>query len=149
MRNQGFTLIELLVVIFIIGILTGVILPNFVSSRQRARDARRKHDLVEIKNALRLYYNDNQTYPVTVGFGGEWLPYMRVIPEESLDEWESYGYCVNAADHDSFLLWACLENAGDQEAAESAWKCGVTGGGTPPCTSGCTGGTLCYYACGD
>ena len=63
--RRGFTLIELLVVIFIIGTLTAIILPNFVSSRQRARDARRKQDLADIKNALRMYYNDNQSYPET------------------------------------------------------------------------------------
>ena len=62
-NKKGFTLIELLVVISIIGVLTAVILPNMVGMRERARDSKIKSSLEEMKIALRLYYNDYQTYP--------------------------------------------------------------------------------------
>ncbi len=112
--QAGFTLIELLVVIFIIGTLTGIILPNFVGSRQRARDARRKQDLGDIKNALRMYYNDNQAYPENVSdltSGGN-NEYINSIPEDPTNG--DYGYC-RSDDEDGFVLCADLENEGDSD----------------------------------
>jgi prepilin-type N-terminal cleavage/methylation domain-containing protein len=61
--NHGFTLVELLVVISIIAVIIGVTMSNLRGARGRARDAKRKSDLSEMKNALRLYYNDYQSYP--------------------------------------------------------------------------------------
>jgi general secretion pathway protein G len=151
-KQTGFTLIELLVVIFVIGVLAGLILPNLVSSRQRARDSRRKHDLVEVKNALRLYYNDNQEYPGSVSFGSNWsegaTTYMQQIPADPQGGDRSYHYCVSA-DGNSFLLAAELENAGDPDMEDSmnrcqpsSWSCDLT--------SDC-GADLsdCYYVCGN
>jgi prepilin-type N-terminal cleavage/methylation domain-containing protein len=60
----GFTLIELLVVIAIIGLLSSVVLASLSSARAKARDAKRTQDLVQIRTALALYYNDKGTYPL-------------------------------------------------------------------------------------
>ena len=57
---RGFTLIELLIVITIIGTLAGLLFTNFSGARERARDSKRKSDVTQMKNALRLYYNDYQ-----------------------------------------------------------------------------------------
>ncbi|MFH1561085.1 MAG: prepilin-type N-terminal cleavage/methylation domain-containing protein [Patescibacteria group bacterium] len=139
--QPGFTLIELLVVIFIIGILAGILLPNYVSSRERARDAARKQDLASVKNALRLYYNDNQSYPAAVGFGSAWTPYMAEVPDDPV-EGQSYDYCV-ADDDDGFVVCAELENAGDASISESDARCGGVAGTICACT--CTDN--CYYVC--
>jgi len=142
--EKGFTLIELLVVIFIIGILTAIILPNFVSSRERARDARRKSDLSEIRSALRLYYNDNQSYPDAFTFANPFVEgdttYMQYVPDDPLSD-QSYNYCVNG-DNDAFVVCASLENAGDADMAESALRC-------PSSICSCLCSTNCYYVCGD
>lgn len=61
----GFTLVELLVVISIIATLTAILLPNLMGAREKASDVQRKQDMVAMKNALRLFYNDTQNYPVT------------------------------------------------------------------------------------
>jgi prepilin-type N-terminal cleavage/methylation domain-containing protein len=66
-HKKAFSLIELLVVISIIAVLLAVALPNFLSARERARDARRKQEVNEMKSALRLYYSDHQTYPADTG----------------------------------------------------------------------------------
>lgn len=68
--HPGFTLIELLVVIAIIALMIGIALPNFVGARERARDSKKKQELQQVKNALRLYYNDYQQYPGTSSSSG-------------------------------------------------------------------------------
>lgn len=64
--QHGFTLLELLVVIGIIALIVSVIVPNLLGARERARDAQKKAGLHELKNALRLFYNDYQRYPLSV-----------------------------------------------------------------------------------
>lgn len=63
--KKGFTLIELLIVIAIVGILTALVTTNLQGARSRARDVRRKSDLRGIEQALRLYYNDNNRFPLS------------------------------------------------------------------------------------
>jgi len=59
-EKRHLPLVELLVVISIIGTLVAILLPNFMGARERARDAQKIQDAYAIKNALRMYYNDNQ-----------------------------------------------------------------------------------------
>jgi type II secretion system protein G len=61
--KKGFTLIELLVVIFIIGVLSAIIFPNFTQMREKARDTERVTDVMQIRNALEQYFNRNSSYP--------------------------------------------------------------------------------------
>lgn len=143
----GFTLIELLVVLFIIGILAGVLFPNFMSARERARDAQRKQGLQQVKNALRFYYNDNQGYPDagTFSFGSGWSDYMSQVPQDPLGSDNSYGYCVSS-DNEAFRLWADLENVGDADIGSSQTKCPALTGEV--CTSSCDADSQnCYYVC--
>ena len=115
----GFTLIELLVVISIIGILATLVAANLNSARSRARDAERKSDMRSIQTALRLYYNDNLSYPVsdTVPWGSAWKAsngtvYMSTVPQDPLSPAQVYNYTVGT-DTDTYTLSACLENASD------------------------------------
>ncbi len=63
--SKGFTLIELLVVIAIIGMLSGMVLVSMSGMREKARDARRKSDIAQIRKALELYYVANEKYPLS------------------------------------------------------------------------------------
>lgn len=65
MKTKGFTLIELLVVISIIGLLSSIVFASLNSARIKARDARRIADIKQIQMALDLYYDQNNTYPVS------------------------------------------------------------------------------------
>lgn len=129
----GFTLIELLVVISIIGILATLVAANLNSARSRARDAERKSDLKNIQTALRLYYNDNGSYPAAsvLPWGSEWTSsdgktvYMQTLPQDPLSS-QTYEYVLNATDSDSYTLSACLENTSDTSGKSitiSEWTC--------------------------
>jgi len=63
--NKGFTLIELLVVIAMIGILSGVILVNLGGESDKARDARTKSGLNQIRTNMESLRagSSNLAYP--------------------------------------------------------------------------------------
>ncbi len=61
--RNGFTMIELLVAISVISILTVIGLVNYQTSLRRTRDARRRTDLNQIRQALEIYKADNGEYP--------------------------------------------------------------------------------------
>lgn len=65
MKNKAFTLIELLVVISIIGLISSIVLVSMGDARKKARDARRKNDIIQIEKALLLYYSGpgNEQFP--------------------------------------------------------------------------------------
>ena len=152
MKSKGFTLIELLVVISILGVLAGLIVNNLNDSRARARDARKKQNLNQMKTALRLYYNDYQGYPTASDFGGcgENRNYIMGCGENGDEccpcsdelafaaggsdcdttymasfptEFGTNIISYYSADSESFCLKADLENASDPDIATSAEKC--------------------------
>jgi general secretion pathway protein G len=125
--QKGFTLIELLVVVAIIGILSALLMSNFVGIRQRARDGQRKSDLRQIQSALELYRADNGSYPtdpaiftggsivcnVALSSGG--VTYMKSIPCDPLGTASSplfYQYVGTTA---NYCIRACLENTNDSQ----------------------------------
>jgi len=131
-KKFGFTLIELLVAISILAVLSTLVLANLNSARERGRDARRKNDLNQIKTALRLYYNDNQAYPVDSSnaipdgaWGDLWddeasgTIYMSEVPDDPLLSVYSYYYDQDGVDDDSFTLIACLENKNDDAGIDT------------------------------
>ncbi len=63
MKKNGFTLIELLVVISIIGMLSSIVLSAMNTARAKARDSQRIQSLIQLRNALEMYYSVNGQYP--------------------------------------------------------------------------------------
>ena len=96
--SLGFTLLELLVVILIIGLLTGIVAPRFMSQISRSEVTTARAQLDSFRKALEAYRIDNGRYPstsegldalVTAPSGdGRWHgPYLQgAIP---LDPWGS------------------------------------------------------------
>lgn len=132
-RKSGFTLVELLISIAIMGTLMAILLPNFMGARERARDAQKVQDLGAIKNALRLYYNDNQTYPTGSGgvLGAGMTGYMTNIM--------NLGYTYNyyqTGNGDGFVACVGLESGQGTEDLDSQGKCGVSSLGIGICGLG-------------
>lgn len=145
--HSGFTLIELLIVISIIGILSRLLFANYGELRERGRDSTRKSALQQVRNALRLYYNDYQRYPGAsngkiAGCGAasppssvcEWgnafasssTSYMTQLPVDPLNN-APYVYTYESVSAgDGFRISVQLENVTDPEAAQSQARCGVT-----------------------
>lgn len=113
---------ELLVVISIIAVLTAILLPNFMGAREKAVDSQRKQDMVAIKNALRLYYNDNGEYPdVDVDdLAAEIGTYMPSIQGIGY----TYEYGMTDAG-DGFLLKVKTEATTSEENVKSQERCGL------------------------
>ena len=172
--KKGFSLIELLVVIAIMAVLTAIALPNFLSARERARDAKRKQEMNEMKNALRLYYNDYQMYPIAASGGIGKLNYISgcglegnaMCPCTSVEQ--NAGFAAGAACEtvymkrfpsefgsriyysqfdagNDFCLKASLENAGDPDILTSRCRC-ATACGIADCN---TATSTDYYVCAD
>ena len=69
LQGHGFTLMELLISVAIVAILTAIGVVSYSSVNKRARDAKRKSDIEQVRSALEIYRNDNEHYPGTaVGY---------------------------------------------------------------------------------
>jgi prepilin-type N-terminal cleavage/methylation domain-containing protein len=62
-NSKAFTLIELLVVIAIISLLATLSVTALNNARKKSRDAKRLADLTQIRKALLLYHDSNDTWP--------------------------------------------------------------------------------------
>jgi len=147
--KSGFTLIELLVVMVIIGLLAGLILPNFMSARERARDVRRKSDLEQVQKALEFYKMDQSppVYPASLDFNSAafcdlcWSSganctgtvYMKEVscdpksPKGGATNEYKYIYTRNATDSLRYTLIACLENKSDPDGIDDVVTCSTSG----------------------
>ena len=64
-NEKGFTLIEIMIVLAIIGILSAIAVPSFLSYRDKAYDTTARADLKNMMKFLNFYYLENDTYPAT------------------------------------------------------------------------------------
>ena len=87
MKKKGFTSIELLVVISIIGLLSSVVLASLNQARIKARDSQRKQDIIQVRNALELYYADHKSYPWT-NYSSEQESWLASEPGTNFVFWD-------------------------------------------------------------
>lgn len=125
-NDKGFTLIELLIVVAIIGVLSALLMTNFVGIRQRARDGQRKSDARQIQSALELYradigsYPDTNTFPACgSAFSSGSTVYMKSVPCDPLTG-TSYKYGGTSA---NYCVRVCLENSNDAQVSDGSGSC--------------------------
>lgn len=150
---NGFTLIELLVSIAVIASIIGLSLPNFLGARVRARDAKRKSELMQMKTALQLYNNDYKIFPAAASGGVGKLNYIAgcgadastlcpascaqdfaagttgcdtVYMTEFPSEFGSSMFYYQQNGGVDFCLKGSLENVSDGDIASSQARCAAT-----------------------
>jgi len=91
-REAGFTLMELMIVMMIIGVLTTLAIPSFVSAVRAAKEAVLKEDLRVMRAAIDSYTMDKQKAPQSLDDLVQ-EGYLKVIPEDpmtkSRDTWQT------------------------------------------------------------
>ena len=78
-EERGFTLIELLVVVIILGILTAIAIPSYLSFKGRAETSAAKANLRSLIPSVESYYADNGTY------SGMTVAGLKASYDQSLD----------------------------------------------------------------
>lgn len=131
----GFTLVELMVVLVILGLLAGIIAPQFMGRADKARVQKVEADLSTIASALSLYRLDNQELPTTEqGLAAlvtkpklspvpaNWKPngYLDELPQDPWDK--PYGYLYpgeySGKEYDLFSLGADGKRGGKELDAD-------------------------------
>ncbi len=142
-KKQAFSLMELLVVVAILGILATVFTFYFAGSRKKAQDARRKSDVLGIREALEMYYDDHGEYPNESifppsnpedPFEADGIVYMDKVPDDPKEDWD-YDY---ESDGTYYRLYARLENENDDDVAEGVYPDSDCTGSDPSCNYGGT-----------
>jgi len=125
MKNKnklGFSLVELLVVISIIAALAAILMVNLIGARERAKDSQKIQAVTQIKNALRLFYNDTQGYPTSmsaVSLGVTLVSYIPNIGDTSFTYTQ-----INSGE--GFRITIPLESGAGNDDINSQLGCGIT-----------------------
>ena len=94
-HRSGFTLVELLIVVIILGILAAVVVPQFNSSSQSAKDAALEADLRIMRVAIERYATQHgDEFPGTIGGATNWanfVTHMTTQTDENGDPGTRYG----------------------------------------------------------
>ncbi|MEG4866672.1 MULTISPECIES: type IV pilin-like G/H family protein [unclassified Microcoleus] len=69
-QEEGFTLIELLVVIIIIGILSAIALPSFLSQANKAKQTEAKQYISSINKGTQAYFAENTKFTTDISVLG-------------------------------------------------------------------------------
>ena len=69
-QNEGFTLIELLVVIIIIGILSAIALPSFLSQANKAKQSEAKTYIGSINKSQQAFYTEKSRFTTDINETG-------------------------------------------------------------------------------
>ncbi len=138
---KGFTLVELLVVIAIIGILSSLMVANYIGIQSRGRDAQRKSDIRQIQSGFELYRSESGAYPASMPACGAALSfsgttYIRKMPCDPINTNPLVYRYQSAFSNSAYTLAVCLENINDKQKDATNNPPRVDGGAS---ITGCNG----------
>ena len=114
LQSSGFTLVELLVVMVMVSVflLMAFLIIDPIGQLDKAKDAQRKKDFEQIRNALDTYYNDKNCYPLSIPFGSTWsvgsIVYMQKVPQDPDCSKTGYCYVLQVDQTSSCPQWGIL-----------------------------------------
>lgn len=98
MNNKGFTLVELLTVVLIVGILTGIALPNYTRSIERSRATEAMATVKTLNDAVYAFAAQRNACPERWGQLVVKIPGTRT--SNTVLETKNFKYTLNAAPTD-------------------------------------------------
>jgi prepilin-type N-terminal cleavage/methylation domain-containing protein len=117
LKSAGFTLRELLVVVAIIGLLVAISTISVAKIKTRKQDVHRVSDIKSIQEALAMYHNDFQLYPIYDGYitGSDYMSNelisngaIRQVPTDPVNLGD-YQYYYQSVDGSDYLIEYHLE----------------------------------------
>ncbi|MDD5658604.1 MAG: type II secretion system protein GspG [Actinomycetota bacterium] len=115
-KEKGLSVIELLITIMVIAVLIAIAIPNYLSMKDRIREAATEAEMSNIATALELYNADNGKYP---GNDDKWSidlkdgGYMSEIPLK--DKWNNDYTYIAGPDQKTYVL---ISNGKDKNTTD-------------------------------
>lgn len=82
--KSGFTLVELLIVVIILGILAAVVVPQFASSSDEAKEAALVSDLQVLRGAIERYHVQHKdAWPGTISGTTNWANFVTHLTTQT------------------------------------------------------------------
>lgn len=89
--NRGFTLIEILIVVVILGILAAIVIPQFTSAADEAKESSLRSQLQTVRGQIELYNVQQGAYPDFNGNGWDNLVDNGYLQAEPRNAWRDNG----------------------------------------------------------